>query len=342
MSPQASPLPPATGTITMHSLFHSTKCHGIHGLIFAFHLHTISLSSGHRRLTLAPPQIRIFPLPSFGCISAPHPAFFIARNNTSFPTDFRNTIPFQSLLNDIPLNNTPSLADDADNDCLKAVESADAGAAIWRGASDDSTETTTRVRGKPASTTMTTTWELQRWTTFASRRRHGVGVLGDGNHAAWQHAMVVFIIAVDAANGMQGRRRRRQHPRGVVASVGPGPGAVDGTGVVANRGFHPAELDADADDPSSSHAEMDADDNDANIEPGCGIPADSDAAATIFHADATVYVDACATGCFCHGHEHPAALSPETSAADGAGVANANLAASAASERQTGVSEMNE
>eukprot|EP00532_Pseudo-nitzschia_australis_P012594 CAMPEP_0168217306 /NCGR_PEP_ID=MMETSP0140_2-20121125/7174_1 /TAXON_ID=44445 /ORGANISM="Pseudo-nitzschia australis, Strain 10249 10 AB" /LENGTH=212 /DNA_ID=CAMNT_0008145047 /DNA_START=47 /DNA_END=685 /DNA_ORIENTATION=- len=116
MSPSTPPLPPATGT--MHYLFLSTTCLGFHGSNFFLHLHTLSLSSGRRCLTLAPLRIRIQNPSSFGRVYNDCDAHIIARHNVSFPT-----IPFRSLLNNIPLNNDPSLAANA-ADCPKAVENA--------------------------------------------------------------------------------------------------------------------------------------------------------------------------------------------------------------------------
>jgi len=74
--------------------------------------------------SLASLRIRISTLSSFSCISAPHDFVvrIIARHDASFTTDLRHTIPFRSFLNNIPLNNTPSLAAVAEDECPQDVE----------------------------------------------------------------------------------------------------------------------------------------------------------------------------------------------------------------------------
>jgi len=138
----------------MHSLFLSTNHHSFHCQNFSFHLHTLSLSTGRRLHTLAPLRIRIPKLSSFGCFSAPlyswhtdFDAHIIARNNAPFTTIWIphpssvgrvytdcdahliartnvsfTTIPFQSFLHNVPLNNTPSLAAVAEDECPQDVE----------------------------------------------------------------------------------------------------------------------------------------------------------------------------------------------------------------------------
>jgi len=108
MPPRTYLLPPATGT--MHSLFLSSTLPGLHGSIFAFHSHTLYLSSGRRRLPLALLRLRTPPSSSFGCISALLADF-----------DLRHTILFRSFFRHILLNNTPSLAANAEDDCPTAV-----------------------------------------------------------------------------------------------------------------------------------------------------------------------------------------------------------------------------
>ncbi len=343
----------------MHSIFLSSTRSGLHGLIFAFHLHTLSLSSGRSRLSLALLRIRIPWGCPFGSFSAQRPdsvARINALNNTSFTTNLRHTIPFQSFLNNIPLINTPSLAAVADNDCPQDVEDDTANI-------DCSVETADPVLRRSRAVVQTIdAAPLAAYNAAFARRTlrrtapnmdlsapqavdlmapddtprdsdddgvGGSGVLGIAvaaikqngkeslpptlllNRAAWQHAMVVFVIAIvvpdhkHAANGTERRRRRRR------TGVDDGTGAEDGTGAVATL---PIAYDAAFEFPARRTLRSAA----PNTIPSAPWAVDPTSVSSA-----------------------PAALRTGTSADDGTGTADAPPAASAASERQTGVYGVN-
>jgi len=116
MPPRTYLLPPATGT--MHSLFLSSTRPGLHGSIFAFHLHTLSLSSGRSRLSLALLRIRIPWGCPFGSFSAATPLVdsdaAVARRTLrrAAPTKAR---PAPQGVDSTAPTYTPRAGDDADS-----------------------------------------------------------------------------------------------------------------------------------------------------------------------------------------------------------------------------------
>ena len=217
--------------------------------------------------------------------------------------DLRHTILFRSFFRHILLNNTPSFAANAADAYVPARR------ILQRAAQNTNSHETKHANIINAAPDQPSVSPPPVIATADPVLGCGIDADSDANAAAtvFDANANVYVDASAHHGGATGRfRHGHEHP----AALSTGTGADNGTGIAD------AKLVASA-------------------------------TATVFDADANVLVDASAqhggaTGCFRHGHEHPAALSPGTGADDETGTGDAQLVASATSERQTGVSEMNE